>query len=137
MRKINSILLVDDDPINNFLTYETIIRSGLCDNIHIAANGLAALNLLQENFFKDSLPDLILLDINMPVMDGYEFLQEYENTAFFKTDIKIILLSTVFRAAELEILNRNGYKDYLSKPLCPVRLKSLLFEPKLGQACLS
>ena len=82
-KKLNCVMLVDDNESDNFLHKRVIERSGITDQIVIVMNGQEALDFLiskngcgkPENQYCQ--PELIFLDINMPVMDGWEFLDEY------------------------------------------------------------
>ena len=78
MKKINTLCLVDDDGMFQFLTQKVIEQTSLVNQIKIFSNGLDAINFLKavQNNKKD-LPEIILLDLSMPVMDGWEFLEEY------------------------------------------------------------
>jgi CheY-like chemotaxis protein len=76
-QKLNSILLIDDDEITNFINKIIIQKVGCAEKIISVQSGKAALdylNSIKENEF----PDLILLDINMPAMDGWEFIEKYK-----------------------------------------------------------
>jgi CheY-like chemotaxis protein len=78
--KTVSVLLVDDDEINNFISIK-LIKKGLTNSdIMACLNGKYAIDQLAEIQRKDpeKLPDYILLDINMPIMNGWEFLDEYK-----------------------------------------------------------
>ncbi|UPT65426.1 MAG: response regulator [Sphingobacteriales bacterium JAD_PAG50586_3] len=78
MRKIDRLYLVDDDSLFKFLTQRVIQDTDLVDKVEVFSNGLEAINHLNE--IKETpaqLPDVILLDIDMPVMDGWGFLEEY------------------------------------------------------------
>lgn len=76
---MKNILLVDDDNIFNFLNTKLLRQSGIADEIHTALNGKEALDLL-NNYYTGAfaLPDVILLDLNMPVMDGFAFLEAFK-----------------------------------------------------------
>jgi len=72
------LVLVDDDQIFVYLTAKAIEQTKLIDLIKIFDNGLDAINFLKENSGEpQSLPEVILLDLSMPIMDGWQFLEEY------------------------------------------------------------
>ncbi|MBI3232515.1 MAG: response regulator, partial [Bacteroidetes bacterium] len=78
MNKIKNLALVDDDDVFVFLTRMTIEDSNLVDIVKIFRNGLEAINFLNENSNAPHLlPEVILLDLSMPIMDGWQFLEEY------------------------------------------------------------
>ena len=72
-----NILLVDDDKIFNFLSEKTIQSLGLANEINFASNGNKPWNYLNCKSGKMQRPDIIFLDLDMPVMNGYEFLEEF------------------------------------------------------------
>lgn len=77
-KPIRCILLIDDDPDDNLIHKHVVEESGLCDEVREAENGLEAIQYLtntdQPGYRR---PDVIFLDINMPVMNGFEFLEHY------------------------------------------------------------
>lgn len=78
MKKINTICLIDDDKIFQYLAQKVITDTHLVKEIDVFSNGLEAIRFLESaKFDKKKLPDLILLDLFMPVMDGWGFLDEY------------------------------------------------------------
>ncbi|MFY8019716.1 MAG: response regulator [Bacteroidia bacterium] len=92
MKLLNSILLVDDDIATNTLNSFVIKKAQISKQIKVVLNGFEALNYLDQIEAEDELPEFIFLDINMPKMDGWEFLEEYR--ARKKYHSKIFLLTT-------------------------------------------
>jgi CheY-like chemotaxis protein len=78
MNKVKTLGIVDDDKIYTFLVKKTIEQTDLVETIKVFENGLDAIDFLKNNAAnRDTLPEIILLDLSMPVMDGWEFLEEY------------------------------------------------------------
>ena len=106
-RKLNCVLLVDDNDSDNFIHKRVIEKSGIAENIAVALNGKEAMDFLikkgnchqPEDSYAQ--PELIFLDINMPVMDGWEFLEEYEKLEKVqKGKIVFIMLTTSLNPAD-------------------------------------
>ncbi|WP_036383075.1 response regulator [Muricauda sp. MAR_2010_75] len=77
MKKISSIFIVDDDPITVFGIRKMLKPVVLCDDVQIFQNGKEALDaLIRRKNEGDGIPEVIFLDINMPIMDGWDFLEE-------------------------------------------------------------
>jgi CheY-like chemotaxis protein len=106
-KKLNCVLLVDDDFATNFINKKIIQKNELTDFIHVALNGKEAIDYLcRQGKFESAdneypRPQLILLDINMPVMDGWEFMESYKNLDLeYKENITIVMLSSSFNPAD-------------------------------------
>ena len=106
-RKLNCVLLIDDNDSDNFLHKKVIEKSGFADHIEVAINGKEALDFLTDTGkhakqgHANTPPELIFLDINMPVMDGWEFLDEYQKLDDFqKGKIVIVMLTTSLNPAD-------------------------------------
>ncbi len=92
--KLNCILLVDDDNDCNFFHKKFLQEMNCTDSIHVATNGAEALEFLKTRS-ENEIPDIILLDINMPKINGWEFLEAYEKLPLqFKAKIVVIMLTT-------------------------------------------
>jgi CheY-like chemotaxis protein len=96
MKQLNCILLIDDDEPTNFLNKMTLEQAGCTRHIRIAQSGQAALDYLRGGVPDTGpRPDLIFLDINMPAMDGWEFLAQYRTLPpEKKADTVLIMLTT-------------------------------------------
>ena len=129
MQKLRSVLLVDDDPTNNFLNQRLLKRLDVADEVVVAEIGQDALALLQlaDNAALPSFPSLILLDIQMPIMNGIEFLQAYELLpAAWRRNTTVVMLSTSVDARDLSQLETLPVTGRISKPLTPEKLATVL-----------
>lgn len=123
------ILLVDDDEVTNFLSREMLHMFLNEPTIDAVDNGQDALNYLQTLKQTDHpLPDLILLDINMPVMDGWEFLREFEQLKWpglNKVNVVMFTSSVYYE----DIDRARSYacvREIYSKPLDEEKIKAIV-----------
>jgi CheY-like chemotaxis protein len=125
---MKNVLLVDDDQIFNFLSTKILERMGVADDIHVALNGEEALALLNGYYQGTmSVPDVILLDLNMPIMDGFGFLEAFKRLSLPKMDrIKIVIVSSSQDPRDIEKARALGVDYYLSKPLTEEKLRDVL-----------
>lgn len=126
MRKLNSILLVDDDPTSCFLTQYIIEEMQLTDQIYTVSGGRDALDFIRS---RQALPDfcldLILLDINMPDMDGFEFLEAFE-ALHSNSSISIVMLTTSSNKRDMDKAKIYRVIDYLNKPITEEKLSQII-----------
>ena len=128
-KPIHCILLVDDDPDDNFLHQMVIEDSGLCEQVRVAENGIQALHYLtQTEAAAYSRPDIILLDINMPGMNGFEFLREYDKLPEHqKANVVLMMLTTSLNPDDQRRAQSFGIVDsFKSKPLTQALLKQVV-----------
>ncbi len=131
MKMIDSVLLIDDDEATNFINELLIRKAGVTNSLCIARNGRDALELLhkcKEAAGKEIyLPKLILLDINMPVLDGFGFLKSFENLDIpGKESVVIVVLTTSLNPKDIERVKVAGVNDFVNKPLTRESLQHLL-----------
>jgi CheY-like chemotaxis protein len=118
---LNTILFVDDDPITLMLCKKVISKAAFSDQIITAQNGEEAINLF-HNLLDDSektVPELIFLDLNMPIMGGWDFLEEFSKPTFKQFhNIKVIVLSSTIDPEDLEKIKEFPMvMDFLPKPI--------------------
>jgi CheY-like chemotaxis protein len=110
------VLIVDDENINLFLHKAFIIKSGLNDSPVCFCSGLEAYQYLNLHHVRFE-HCLILLDLNMPLMTGWQFLTILENS-YFKAKLKVVILSSSMNATDLKKANKSPLViHYLEKPL--------------------
>ena len=117
---INRILLVDDDEPTIVLNKMVIEELGGIEFIHTASTGNQALSFLCDYQVDSpaSQIDLILLDLNMPVMDGYEFLAKYQDLPDErKAKVIIVMLTTFINKEKEDLLRTLGTDGFKQKPL--------------------
>jgi CheY-like chemotaxis protein len=124
--KYNKVFLVDDNPMDNMVNSQLISNSGFAANPVVFEGGNETLEALR-NADPGDLPELIFLDIRMPGMDGFQFLQEFEKLGSPVTDkCKIILLSTSDTFQDLNRANKSKFvKRFLNKPLTAEMLAAI------------
>jgi len=127
MNEAYSVLVVDDDAASIFLTKMLLKRLGVTKGVITASNGLEALNIIKETPAAQPLPRLIILDIKMPVMDGYTFLDELRKLMHLDlSQTKIVLLSSSRSPQDITKSNNYNVVGYIEKPIKQDELKSLL-----------
>lgn len=124
-----NIMLVDDDEINNFITVKLIRKAYPDALLSTFLNGRLAIDKLKDLLANNptDIPDYILLDINMPVMNGWEFLEEYKNL-IIDPEKKLtiyILSSSVFSNDIDKAKNYESVANFISKPLNLLAIKEV------------
>ncbi len=132
MTTLKTLTLVDDDDIFVFLTTKIIEQTNLVDLIKVFGNGLDAINFLKENKNNvDALPDIILLDLNMPIMNGWQFLEEYNklNPTIGKKITIYICSSSISPDDITRAKTISEVSDYIIKPITKDKLIDLIKKP--------
>lgn len=121
------ILLVDDDETTHFLTQRILKRAEIEVDMLTAKHGQEALSIVKEVCQNEKCPELILLDIQMPVMDGFEFLAELQKSADLSSaPLKIVLLSSSTHQLDVARAKQFPVIDFIEKPLTPEKLSRFL-----------
>jgi two-component system, chemotaxis family, chemotaxis protein CheY len=130
-QKLN-IFLVDDDHIYQFTAKKTLEAMGVSQEVSIFMDGEAAMQYIKSHLKDvDLLPDVIFLDINMPVMDGWQFVEEFQKLDLAK---KVALFMVSSSVDEADLNKSRQYpiiKEYIIKPVGRPRFEQLLFSHKI------
>jgi CheY-like chemotaxis protein len=117
--KLLNILLVEDDSVDVMNVQRAFVKNNITNPLHIAFNGVEALNMLRGRNGKPKLnpsPRIILLDINMPKMNGLEFLRELRNDDDLKSVSVFVMTTSNDDQDKIEAYNLN-VAGYILKPL--------------------
>jgi CheY-like chemotaxis protein len=128
MQQDFTVMLVDDDDDYSFLAKRILKKSGIGTNILTASNGLEAFQLLKDvSANEEKLPLLILLDLKMPIMDGFEFLEEAGKLpASTLTRTRIYVTTSSVLPKDREKANHYPITGYIPKPITPDILREIL-----------
>jgi len=129
------VLLVDDDPTTNFLNQLVVNTLGIAEQVLVAENGKEALHLLTRGQPAPSGPTLLLLDMNMPVMNGLAFLEAYAQLPLAQRQaIVVIMLTTSLHERDLARAQQLPIAGSLDKPLTKAKLLAVLHQhfPEVG-----
>ncbi len=128
-KKLNRVLLVDDDDDANHIQERLIRKHGFAENIDKVWNGIEALEYLNNCIkCKQPLPEIIFLDLNMPKMDGWAFLDKYNQLSDeVKKKIELIILTSSINPDDAERARRTPeVKGYKNKFLDKQQLEEIL-----------
>jgi chemotaxis family two-component system response regulator Rcp1 len=115
--KLINVLLVDDDPEDIDLTLEVMEMAKMKLNVTVAKDGMEAMEILSElKENKEEMPDLILLDLNMPRKNGHEVLADLKADDLFKK-IPVVILTTSKSEADVNQSYSKGVSCYITKPV--------------------
>jgi CheY-like chemotaxis protein len=132
MKKLYKTILVDDDATCVFIAQMVIKKAGITQKVYTAENGKQALEMIERSCQKDyqgedaCCPELILLDLNMPIMNGFEFLDALDQRWGLNPQItKIYLLTSSTNPNDVEKAKRYAIAGYIEKPLTLEKINSL------------
>ncbi|MCF4101259.1 response regulator [Gillisia sp. M10.2A] len=129
MSKPFIVCIIDDDEVYQFTVTRSINAQKLAKKILVFSDGELALQFLSDNIAdNENVPDVIFVDINMPVMDGWEFLEEYVNLKPRLTkQITLYMVSSSVDPVDLDRAKKiSEISDYIIKPVTPDAIKEII-----------
>ena len=130
--KYYAVMLIDDNEIDNLINQKMIEASGITEHIYTHTGARSAIEFLRNmeklhDTVKNVLPDLIFLDIDMPLMDGFQFLDEFEKlNDETKNHCSVVMLTSSISPADVNKSKKYEYvKKYFNKPLSQENLEKL------------
>lgn len=130
MYKLNHILIIDDDQINNLFSQIILEDANACSLVSVCQSVTEALDFLRTTIVDHDtpFPDLILLDISMPTLDGFDFLNRYHSLGYHETHNTLISMFT--SSEETEHIERakqySSVIGFIRKPLSIPTLNNIL-----------
>ncbi|MDF9798831.1 response regulator of citrate/malate metabolism [Catalinimonas alkaloidigena] len=124
---LERIFLIDDDPITNFVNEHIITELKVAHQVEIFTEAENALSLIKNESSQDKGSDLILLDLNMPHLDGFDFIEAFQQLDVGKASkYRIIVLTSSKHSRDLQRLATLGIKEVLNKPLTKEKMLSIV-----------
>lgn len=130
--KYSTVMLIDDNEIDNFINHKMLEGCNFSERTYIHTSGKSALEFLQNlakagKVSKDLIPEIIFLDINMPIMDGFQFVEEFDKLSNdLKNLSKVVILTTSINPSDVEKSKKNKYIiKYVNKPLTQDTLSTI------------
>lgn len=118
MKKINLACIIDDDPIYMFGIKKMMEIVDFCNDFIVYRNGQEAIDSLNALYSSTGkVPDVILLDLNMPILDGWQFLDEYGDFPSEKKIIIYVVSSSIDKSDIEKAVSYRSVKNYIFKPI--------------------
>ncbi|MFT7101280.1 MAG: CheY-like chemotaxis protein [Bacteroidia bacterium] len=120
------VAIIDDDEIFQFTTKIKFEKLGLVEDVMIFNDGEEAMQFIQSGN-KEDMPEILLLDINMPIVDGWDFLELFEKVPKEKKQMmEILMLSSSINPDDVKRAEANAYvADYITKPISDADVKKI------------
>lgn len=115
MKPLHTILLVEDNPADVIITHRALRDSGLEVDLIVVRDGQEAIDYLTASHRQPTGPDLILLDLNLPRLNGRQVLERIRTTPGLGT-VPVVVLTTSVRQEDIDQMYRAGANTYIQKP---------------------
>lgn len=122
--KYSTVLLIDDNELDNFINQKVIEMNSFSEKVYVNSSGQSALEFLKnlcvnKSMMEEMSPSVIFVDINMPFMDGFQFIEQfYKLPKEFTSNIKLVILTSSYNPADKETTNKISPDIiFLNKPL--------------------
>jgi CheY-like chemotaxis protein len=128
IKALDLVMLVDDNDTDNFISKRIIEITGFSKRVEVKNSGRLALDYLKANQNNpEELPNIIFLDINMPIVDGFVFLYEFEKfNDLIRNKCKVIILSSSDNKRDIDKIVNNDYViKFITKPLTETSLEEI------------
>lgn len=124
-KKLKCVMLVDDNPNDNFFHHRIISKADCAEIVVVKETAVDALNTIAK---REAIPELIFLDVNMPAMTGWEFLEEYNKLDLqLHSRVVVVMLTSSTNADDMEKASGLAVvSDYQIKPLTKPKLLEVL-----------
>ena len=125
---MKKLVVIDDDPIDHFVMKHALRGNDYFDTTTYTIDGALVLDYIEENkSTPDKLPDVIILDLNMPIFSGWDFLERFqEMSSGISKNIKVHVLTSSIMPADKENAEQYPFvRSFISKPLESAEIKSL------------
>lgn len=127
LNKIDLAYIIDDDEIIIYLTGALLKKEEFCNRTETFTDGLQAIKRLKSAMEKqEQLPQVILFDLNMPVMDGWEFVEEYLKLGIDQSIPLFVFTSSINPADKEKSFSYSSIKGFIQKPLTKQKLDKIL-----------
>ena len=133
MKKLSSILIIDDDPLTSKLHKRLIEGFSVAHQVEIATNGKEAIQLIEhliQSHNEDKIPQLIFVDLYMPIMDGYQFLDAYKWLKFNNKESVVLVVLTIsfLQKDKKKVKEYQEVREYIEKPITREKMMGLMEE---------